>query len=74
MEAAREDRDARGRIVVGIDGSDCSLEALEWASEQSRLTECPLRAVITWECPVTYGYPVVWPDDVDFEADASPSP
>jgi nucleotide-binding universal stress UspA family protein len=70
MEATIEDRDMRRRIVVGIDGSDCSLKALEWAAEQARLTGCPLRAVITWEWPITYGYPVVWPDDVSIEADA----
>jgi nucleotide-binding universal stress UspA family protein len=54
-------------IVVGIDGSDCSLTALRWAAEQARLTSRPLRAVMTWEWPNTYGDPVVWPEGISFE-------
>lgn len=59
-----------GPIVVGIDGSDCSREALEWAAEQARLTGDDLVAVTTWEWPMDYGYPAVWPDNVSFEEDA----
>jgi len=58
-------------IVVGIDGSECSLTALRWADEQARLTSRPLRAVMTWEWPNTYGDPVVWPEDISFEAIAT---
>ena len=39
-------------IVVGIDGSDESNEALRWALEEARLRETPLRAVWVSELPV----------------------
>jgi len=60
----------RGPIVVGIDGSECSREALAWAAEQARLTGLRLVAVTTWEWPNTYGYPVAWSENVSFEDDA----
>jgi nucleotide-binding universal stress UspA family protein len=53
------------RIVVGVDGSPSSEQALRWAAEQARLTGQELHAVITWEFPVTYGALPV-PDDVDW--------
>lgn len=49
-----------GRIVVGIDGSEGSKEALRWAARQAELTGASLEVVMTWELPVTpYG---VWTD------------
>jgi nucleotide-binding universal stress UspA family protein len=53
------------RIVVGVDGSPSSEQALRWAAEQARLTGQELHAVITWEFPVTYGALPV-PDGVDW--------
>lgn len=44
----------RDEIVVGVDGSASSLEALRWAVRQSELTGAPVRAVITWSVPVHY--------------------
>jgi nucleotide-binding universal stress UspA family protein len=35
-------------IVVGIDGSDASHEALRWAAEEARLRSAPLVAVYAW--------------------------
>ena len=64
------DEDAALPIVVGVDGSDCSINALRWAAEQARLTSRPLRAVITWEWPSLYGGPVVWRADMNIEDDA----
>jgi nucleotide-binding universal stress UspA family protein len=58
------------RIVVGIDGSDSSKEALAWAARQARLTASPLHVVIAWEIPTTYGWAAPLPDNLDFEADA----
>lgn len=58
-------------IVVGVDGSDSSLEALEWGAEQARLTGRQLVAITTWEWPATYGAVVGWPADVNFEEDAA---
>lgn len=40
-----------GTIVVGVDGSDSSLEALRWAKRQAELTGDRLEAVIAWEYP-----------------------
>ncbi|MFE7775433.1 universal stress protein [Streptomyces sp. NPDC057445] len=42
-----------GRIVVGVDGSDGSLEALGWAARQAQLTGDSLEAVTTWDYPAT---------------------
>ena len=37
-----------GSIVVGVDGSDASQEALRWAVEEARLRSAPLVAVHAW--------------------------
>jgi nucleotide-binding universal stress UspA family protein len=42
-------------IVVGVDGSDCAREALEWAVTEARLRGDRVRAVHAWECPMTAG-------------------
>jgi nucleotide-binding universal stress UspA family protein len=57
-------------IVVGVDGSESSKAALEWAAQQASLTETPLVAIATWEWPTSYGAMVAWPENIDFEADA----
>jgi len=44
-----------GRIVVGVDGSAHSEEALRWAIGQARLTGGPVDAVISWSIPVDFG-------------------
>jgi len=43
-----------GRIVVGVDGSSNSEEALRWAVGQARVTGEPVDAVISWSVPVDY--------------------
>lgn len=43
-----------GRIVVGVDGSDASIEALRWALQQAELTSSDLEAVTTWQHPLGY--------------------
>lgn len=55
---ARAETDGQRRIVVGVDGSAPSKAALSWAVEQGRLTGAVVEAVIAWEVPATYGYPV----------------
>jgi nucleotide-binding universal stress UspA family protein len=51
-------RRACRRIVVGVDGSEGSKEALCWAARQAELTGASMEVVMTWEPPVTpYG---VW--------------
>ena len=60
-----------GRIVVGIDGSPSSLEALSWAARQATMTGTVLEVVRTWEWPASYGWTVPLPDDFDPEADVA---
>jgi len=66
---ARAENDGQRRIVVGVDGSVPSKAALSWAVEQARLTGAVVEAVIAWEYPATYGYPVPVMD-VDWEQQA----
>lgn len=60
---------ARGRIVVGIDGSPSSLDALSWAARQADLTASTLEIVMTWEWPSSYGWAAPVPSDFDPEED-----
>ncbi len=46
-------------IVVGVDGSTGSIEALRWADSEATLHEAKLRAVNAWEFPYMYGEGVV---------------
>jgi nucleotide-binding universal stress UspA family protein len=58
------------RIVVGVDGSASSTQALEWAVKQAELTASALETVITWQWPTTYGVALFLPEDYDPAADA----
>ncbi|HZR12969.1 MAG TPA: universal stress protein [Acidimicrobiia bacterium] len=42
---------AKGRIVVGVDGSDGSVRALAWAAEEARLRGIGLLVVTCWTFP-----------------------
>lgn len=44
-----------GRIVVGVDGSEASIDAVRWALHQASVTGCSLEAVTTWQYPKEYG-------------------
>lgn len=44
-----------GRIVVGVDGSTCSAQALAWALRQAVLTGAGLEAVACWQVPALSG-------------------
>lgn len=64
------ERTAKSRgVVVGIDGSAASLEALEWAAHQAELTTANLEIVMTWDWPMTYGWAVPVPEGYDPEQD-----
>ncbi len=52
------------RIVVGIDGSDQSANALRWAAHMARIFAARLEAVIAWEFPTSFGWATV-PQDWD---------
>ena len=56
-----------GTIVVGIDGSHSSLEALRWAGRQAELTRSALHVIMTWEWPLSYGWAMPFPSDYDPE-------
>ncbi|GAB3971579.1 universal stress protein [Actinoallomurus acanthiterrae] len=56
-------------IVVGVDGSEPSKDALRWAARQAQLTGAELRVVRAWRQPVSYGFPADYAD-ADFEGDA----
>ena len=43
-------------IVVGVDGSESSIEALRWAYGQAELTGAELHAVMAWQLPEVYAY------------------
>jgi nucleotide-binding universal stress UspA family protein len=60
--------DPQGRIVVGVDGSDASLDALRWALRQAQLTNSELAAVSSWYYPSQIAEFVA--DDIDWGARA----
>lgn len=45
----------RSVIVVGVDGSAASIEALQWAARTADNTGAELVAVTTWDYPASYG-------------------
>lgn len=63
--------DGKARIVVGVDGSESSNEALEWAARQAELTGSEIEAITAWQFPMSYGYPMPIPPDFDAKADAT---
>jgi nucleotide-binding universal stress UspA family protein len=64
---------AAGRIVVGVDGSEPSLQALRWAGRQASLTGATMEAVMAWELPAAYGWAGLpgLPEDFDLEEPAT---
>lgn len=57
-------------VVVGIDGSQPSKDALAWAARYARLTGSTLQVVTTWEYPTAYGWSIAVPLNVDMSYDA----
>ena len=59
------------RIVVGVDGSDSSKDALRWAARMIPVIGDELEAVIAWDYPTNYGWAIATPDDwrPDIDAD-----
>ncbi len=55
----------QARIVVGVDGSESSKEALRYAARQAGLTGAGVEAVIAWQYPAFYGWAPPYPDDFD---------
>jgi nucleotide-binding universal stress UspA family protein len=55
----------RGRIVVGIDGSEPSKRALAWAAHQAAMGGSELEVIGAWQYPTTYGWVVSLPSNLD---------
>jgi len=55
-------------IVVGVDGSEPSLNALRWAGEQARMTGATLRVLTTWQVATGTGWVPTFPVDYDPQA------
>ncbi len=56
------------RIVVGIDGSAESTQALRWAAGLAAATGARVEAVAAWQYPVVYGWaypPLEWSPEQD---------
>lgn len=45
----------QSRVVVGVDGSEASREALRWALRQAALTGAGIEAVACWQWPAAAG-------------------
>ncbi|MFJ7231611.1 universal stress protein [Streptomyces tendae] len=50
-----DQREETGRIVVGVDGSDSSKQAVRWAVRQAEITRAAVDAVTAWEFPQFHG-------------------
>jgi nucleotide-binding universal stress UspA family protein len=57
-----------GRVVVGVDGSASSIEALQWVRPIATALGAEIQTVTAWEYPASYGLGAVpdnWQPDVD---------
>ena len=59
-----EGSDTNPRIVVGVDGSPSSRQALRWAAHQAKLTGASLQVITCWEFPAMSWLP---PNPSDFD-------
>lgn len=54
-------------IVVGVDGSDSSKNALRWAARLAPSLNATLHAIVAWEYPIVFGLeggiPGIWKPD-----------
>jgi nucleotide-binding universal stress UspA family protein len=60
----------RRHVVVGVDGSKSSVEALQWAQLMATALGAQIDAVTSWQYPVSYGVSA-WLADWDPAADAA---
>ncbi|PRZ33571.1 nucleotide-binding universal stress UspA family protein [Antricoccus suffuscus] len=59
-----------GRIVVGVDGSGASVDAIKWAVAQAALTGASVEAIICWSVPVSFGVAMGAVETVDWESNS----
>jgi nucleotide-binding universal stress UspA family protein len=60
-------------VVVGVDGSPASKDALRWAADYARITGAPLRVVSAWHWPVSVVGALPVPEGFDPMQDAQTS-
>ena len=60
----------QGRIVVGVDGSEQSKDALRYAARIAAAIDKPVDAVIAWHPFTTYGWAPYLPGDWEPDKDA----
>lgn len=65
--------EAKGRIVVGVDGSPESKTALRWADAMARRSGAVVDAVTAWTLPVTFSWDASGLYDIDWKGDAEKS-
>lgn len=69
--AAGGGRDWEGqRIVVGVDGSDTSVAALDWTVDLASRIGASVEAMTTWHWPTGLGPVIPFPTDYDPAGDA----
>jgi nucleotide-binding universal stress UspA family protein len=61
----------RPRIVVGVDGSGASNDALKWAADYAALVGGELLALSVWQWPVSLGMALALPEGYSPRADAN---
>lgn len=58
----------RGRIIVGVDGSKASTEAVRWALGQARMSGSEVEVLTSWHVPNQFAELVA--DEIDWDARA----
>jgi nucleotide-binding universal stress UspA family protein len=67
MDGSNDTATTTGVVVVGVDGSEASKDALRWALRYARLTGATVRAVAAWQYPYSFAWPVA--TDIDLEGE-----
>lgn len=62
--------DGTARVVVGVDGSTSSLDALDWAGGYAASTGAEIELVAAWSWPDSYGWAVPLPEGYSPSDDA----
>lgn len=68
MRDIPSDSSDSGRVIVGVDGSDHSKEALREGARLARALDAPLEAIACWQDPAAYGASYGYVPDLDPEA------
>ena len=71
-DGASQEEMTMSKIIVGVDGSEQSRAALDWAWEEAKLWKAPLHIVHAWVYPYAYGHRVTISEPVELvKLDAS---